>query len=221
MTDQIDSRDWATTASVCEFLAVSLAYPDDAVVQAIQSGEWSAAVCEIAGVLGVELDAEVETWADSEEAKHALRREATRLFLGPHEPPVSIYEGIWSAHDRGVAPLLFVSQAAMDVERFCAACGLGRPAGTNESLDHCSTELEVLQYLASVEAGIVVPCEGAPTAEKLPGGSAAEAYGEFFNDHIITWMPRFADALERETRLGFYKVAAQILRAFVDSRCHC
>ncbi len=216
MGNWIEQRDWSATASVCEFLAVSLAYPGDELVGAVVSGEWEGCAQEIAdrfeiGSVGC------DSWLDFDEAKHALRREATRLFLGPHEPPVSIYEGIWSAHDRGVAPLLFVSQAAMDVERFCKDCGLGRPEGTNESLDHVSTELELLQYLASVQAGIVVPSPGAPSQDRLPGGSAEAAYGMFASEHALRWMGRFADALEGETSLEFYRSTARILRAYVQA----
>lgn len=216
MANDHERDEWAAVASTAEFLAFSFRYPGLELAQAVHSGEWFAAACEIGEMYGCPIPgSEIRAQDGSDSFLHGIRREATRMFLGPHEPPVSIYEGIWSARDRDVAPLLFVSPAALAVERFCKQCGLGRPGGTNESLDHAATELEVLQYLASVEAGIVVPAEGSVSAESLPGGSASAAYRTFFEEHIAAWMPRFADAVSDETKLDFYLVSARLLKAFL------
>ena len=83
----------------------------------------------------------------------------------------------------------------MEVERFCKACGLGRPEGTNQGhLDHVATECELLEYLALLAGGLAAPAEGAPAPEALPGGSPAAAYHEFLREHALTWMPRFAES---------------------------
>ncbi|MEI3231974.1 MAG: molecular chaperone TorD family protein [Gordonibacter pamelaeae] len=63
--------------------------------------------------------------------------------MGAPEPAVSPYEGVWRAADDGVQALLFVNPHSMEVERFMRACGLGRPEGTNEPLDHVATECEL------------------------------------------------------------------------------
>ena len=102
----------------------------------------------------------------------------------------------------------------MEVERFCRACGLGRPEGTNEPLDHVATEWELLQYLA-LEASGAVAREGDGRAdEDFPGGSPAAAYEAFLSDHASVWMPRFAEKVIEETRQPFYRSAAQLLAAF-------
>lgn len=83
----------------------------------------------------------------------------------------------------GVQPILFVNPHSMDVERFCRSCGLGRPEGTNEPLDHAATELELLCHLASRAAGAVDPAACAAPEANLPCGSAAAAFAlpvEFF-----------------------------------------
>lgn len=162
---------------------------------------------------------------DPDELKHALRAEATRLFVGAPEPLCSPYEGVWRAADDGVQALLFVNPHSMDVERFCKACGLGRPEGTNEPLDHVATEFELLEYLAlraavdaagepadDVDAG--EPGDVVASAD-LPGGSPAAAYDQFMDEHVRTWAPRFADKAADEARLGFYPQAGSLLKAFV------
>lgn len=234
---------WSLKASACELLAFSLRYPTADVAGALASGEWTAAAQEIAATLDVALpadfaaelaggvaasdgDAPVCAGEGSAEAQEdaqvdallpALRADATRLFVGWPEPVVSPFEGVWRAADDGVDPLLFVNPHSMEVERFCHACGLGRPQGTNEPLDFAPTELELLQYLASLVAGLVEPAEGAPAAADLPGGSAAAAYEQFMTEHVSTWLPHFAEKLCEQARHPFYRAVGQLLRAYLPA----
>ena len=141
---------WQARAAMCELLALSFRYPEDRVLaDAIVSGEWGEAADEIAAALGIDWSvamapgaAEVAALDDPAELQKSLRTEATRLFVGAPEAAASPYEGVWRAHAEGVQPLLFVNPHSMAVERFCKACGLGRPEGTNEPLDAVWTELE-------------------------------------------------------------------------------
>ncbi|WP_260620419.1 TorD/DmsD family molecular chaperone [Gordonibacter massiliensis (ex Traore et al. 2017)] len=144
----------------------------------------------------------------------SLRAEATRLFVGAPDAACSPYEGVWRAADDGVQALLFVNPRSMEVERFVRSCGLGRPEGTNEPLDHAATECELLEYLAMLEAGLAEPPEGMDPAD-LPGGSPAAAYDEFLEEHARAWMPRFAERLAAESREPLYRAAARLLGAMV------
>ncbi len=185
---------WQARAAMCELLALSFRYPEDRVLaDAVASGEWGEAAEEIAGALDLDWSADVAAGAaegaafdDPAELQRTLRAEATRLFVGAPEPAVSPYEGVWRAKDDGVQALLFVNPHSMEVERFCKACGLGRPEGTNEPLDAVWTELELLEYLAlraaadamdaEAEADVEAGGDGAPTEEQ------AEQYEEIGDD---------------------------------------
>ena len=145
----------------------------------------------------------------------SLRVEATRLFVGAPEPAVSPYEGVARALAEGARPLLFVSPRSMDVERFVRSCGLGRPEGANEPLDHVAAECELLSYLASLAAGAPAPA-GAPCGAALPGGSPQAAYAAFLDSHARRWMPAFAAAVRAEARAPFYGAAARLLAAVVE-----
>ncbi|MDU6386192.1 MAG: molecular chaperone TorD family protein, partial [Eggerthella sp.] len=114
----------------------------------------------------------------------------------------------------GVQPLLFVNPRSMEVERFMRSCGLGRPEGTNEPLDHVATECELLERLALRAAGAPAS-EGAPDGAGLPGGSPAAAYGRFLSGHAQAWMPAFAERLAAEARHPFYRAAAAYLEALL------
>lgn len=248
---------WQAKAALCELLALSLRYPERRLVEAVASGEWADAACELSEMLGMDPpnvlaesglhpvgpvgkkeegpwpfdgDGELSSQApasrggdaspqrmDQGALLHALRAEATRLFVVAPNPAVSPYEGIWRAKDDGVQGLLFVNPHSMDVERFCASCGLGRPEGVNEPLDHIATELELLQYLASLAAGIAAPAEGGPSPSELPGGSPEAAYAQFLEEHLLVWAPRFAEVVEARARHPFYKAVAELLKAFLQA----
>ena len=229
---------WQARATMWELLAFSLRYPDAELAEAVASGEWADAAAEVANVLkgdspqlGHFAPCHPERSAAGAESKdplrrggaddrapdallHALRAEATRLFVGAPDAACSPYEGVWRAADDGVQALLFVNPHSMEVERFMRACGLGRPEGTNEPLDHAATECELLQHLAMLEAGLAEP-PGGPAADAFPGGSPAAAYASFLDDHARAWMPRFAERLAAESREPFYRAAAQLLGAMV------
>ena len=213
---------WQARAAMCELLALSFRYPEDKVLaEAIASGEWGEAADEIAGALGIDWTAaaapgaaEAAALPDPDDIQKELRPEATRLFVGAPGPACSPYEGVWAAEADGVQPLLFVNPRSMEVERFMRSCGLGRPEGTNEPLDHVATECELLERLALRAAGAPAS-EGAPDGAGLPGGSPAAAYGRFLSGHAQAWMPAFAERLASESRHPFYRAAAAYLGALV------
>ena len=211
----MDEIDWATRATAWELAALSFRYPGPELEGAVASGEWAEAAREIAGALGWALPEGFGAGASAgDDIQKELRPEATRLFVGAPEPAVSPYEGVWRAADDGVQALLFVNPHSMEVERFMRACGLGRPEGTNEPLDHVATECELMEHLALRAAGAEPP-EGAPAGADLPGGSPEAAYGAFLEGHARAWMPRFADAVAAESRVPFYRDAAAFLGALV------
>ena len=201
---------WRVRAAAWELAALSFRYPGAELEGAVASGEWAEAAREIAAALGLALPEGFGAGAPA----GGLRPEATRLLVGAPEPAASPYEGVWAARADGVQPLLFVNPRSMEVERFVRSCGLGRPEGANEPLDHVAAECELLSWLASVAAGAPASA-GAPGAAGLPGGSAQAAYASFLEGHARTWMPAFARAVAAESRHPFYCAAAVYLGALV------
>lgn len=220
MTNSIDGpKGWQARAAAWELAALSFRYPGAELAGAVVSGEWADAACEIAGALGLALPEGLGEGLSGrsgpgDASAEGLRPEATRLFVGAPEPACSPYEGVWRAADDGVQALLFVNPHSMEVERFMRACGLGRPEGTNEPLDHVATECELMEHLALRAAGAEPP-EGAPAGADLPGGSPEAAYGAFLEGHARAWMPRFAERVAAESRVPFYRDAAAFLGALV------
>lgn len=224
MTDTIN---WEARAVALELLSFSFRYPTPELAESVISGEWCAACKDLAevgcltlpdGFADTELAADANGLVakDSETLLHVLRAESTRLFIGAPDPAVPPFEGVWRAADDGVQALLFANPHTIEVMQFLKSCGVGQPEGFNEPLDHIATELAFLQYLSVLEAKMSLPFEEADAIEVLPGGSAAAAYAQFFEEHPNTWMARFAAAVEKQTRLPYYRAAAQLLTAFLD-----
>jgi len=217
---------WQARAVALELLSLSFRYPTPELADSIISGEWRAACIELEqagcfllpeGFADVELalDADGVAVKDRDAFVRILRVEATRLFIGAPEPAVSPFEGVWRAVDDGVQPLLFANPHSIDVMQFLKSCGMGQPEGANEPLDHVATELEFMQYLAMLEAGIASPAESSVGVEDFPGGTAAAAYEHFLESHPKIWLGRFAASVEEQARLSFYRIAAQVLSAFI------
>lgn len=211
-----DISDGEALAAAWELSALSFRYPTDELAEAVASGEWADAVREVAEALGLELSDGLGTDSEVVQDLKALRIEATRLFVGSPQPSVSPYEGVRRAQEEGVQALLFVNPHSMAVERFMKSCGLTRPEGTNEPLDHIATECELLEHLALRTLGFVVDDESPfPADSDLPGGSPQAAYETFLAEHVRAWAPGFAVAVAAETRLPFYRDAAELLNALV------
>lgn len=211
---QDEELTWRTRSTAWELAALSFSYPSEALCRAVSSGEWAEAAVEVASALGFSLPEGFETACacgssatpEPEHALHVLRIEATRLFVGAPEPAISPYEGVWRSAADGAPALLFVNPYSTEVERFCRSCGLGRAEGTNEPLDHVATECELLEHLSFYAA------EAGGTAQMQ-----AAAYRSFLKEHALVWMTGFADEVEREARIPFYRRAASFLRCLLAS----
>lgn len=217
MTEEILPATWQARAALCELLALTFRYPSEGLVSAVETGEWLDAAREIAEAADLDLPEGVFEDAclseDVEDTLHALRVEATYLFVGTPNVRVSPFEGAWRAKAEGRDFYAFVDPHSVEVEHFARDCGLGQPEGTNEPLDNVATELELLQYLALVAGGSVVPENGSEA--DFPGGSAAAAYDAFAEEHARVWMPGFADAVAEASRIPLYRMAARMLRAYL------
>ena len=92
----MNNADWQARAAAWELAALSFRYPGAELAGAVASGEWADAAREIAGVLGLALPEGLGEGLSGRsgpgDALHALRPEATRLFVGAPEPAVSPYE---------------------------------------------------------------------------------------------------------------------------------
>ncbi len=118
-----------------------------------------------------------------------------KLFDGPGGPAsASPYE---SAHVGGASRLF--QMPVSDMERMLRHCNLATIAELCEPADHLSVELALLAHL-------------------MRGGGCAPALASLLDDHLLDWVPRFAEQCRGADACGFYAGAAQMLAAFLTTR---
>lgn len=120
-----------------------------------------------------------------------LRVEYNRLFYHPRGAPCPPWETVW----RDPEPRLFGLRHE-SVLRYLRQADL-EPAKTNESADHIGIELLFAAY-----------CAEKSTPELL------RLLSEFWQEHILSWMPSFGDKVSQEARLPLFQQAGRLLFLF-------
>lgn len=210
-TEAVGSE-WLAKAALYEMLSMGLSLPTEKLAEPLAQGEFAAALAEALDACSIELGDAFEECglaayegADAQKLFHALRTEYTRLFATPKRILVSPYAGVWHANKVGVQPVLFVNKESMGVERFMESCGIVRPEGAYEPLDHIGTEFEFLNYLCLQRSGSMDFPEGVHAPEN--------AYETFYDGHISPWVHEFAHALTGQTEEPLYKAMALVVDA--------
>lgn len=205
---------WIDKAVLFEVLSVGLRFTTREAVRALVDGEYVEAFGEAAKACGIADDVvesavrplQAYVGGDVDEVFHAVRREYTRLFVNTPKAVVSPYAGIYYAEDRGVTPVLYVNTESMTVERFMKRCGVDRPEGTNEPLDHIATELEFLNYLCLVRAEAIQPTRSVPE----------DSYEDFYANRFIGFAKRISSSVLENTEEPVFLAAASIIGVLPD-----
>ena len=124
-----------------------------------------------------------------------LGRAFTQLFEGAGGPQtVSPFE---SAHSSRPGRLFQASSIAM--ERLLHEAQTAPLTGYREPSDHISIELALL-------------------AQLIRSGASAHRQAALLDDHLLTWVPAFAEAIEVNDGTGFYAGAASVLVGFLAEK---
>ena len=134
----------------------------------------------------------------------AAASEYVRLFDGAAR--CVPYEGAY-----GPPQMSGKSALLADIAGFYTAFGLEVAQGQPDVEDHIATELEFLSALAIKEAWALAE-DHHEHAEVSRDAAVA-----FLGDHLARWAPAFADALGAASELGYYRAAAPLLRAWVET----
>ena len=197
-------------AQLFELLSMGLRLPDKQLAETLANGEYADALQETLSSLGIVDDGfsdslRIYVGQDAEALFHRTRAEYTRLFVGAPHALVSPYAGVYYAEKVGVTPVLYVNKESMEVERFMAACGVVRPEGTNEPLDHIASELEFLEYLVLDAIGAMHDEERQP----VPGGSLEK----FYTNKFVPFAQQLAPQIAETSEEALYVTLARVLQA--------
>ena len=136
---------------------------------------------------------------DGDTIYKALRDEYTLLFIGPGRLPVEPYEAWWVSGKRLGEPLVKVIEAYRKA-------GIVRSKEYPEPEDYIGFELKFLHYLCEEEMA-------AESRERLK--ECLKLQREFFDEHVLKWVPNFCDALYNYKLSNFYKGIAKLTKGFI------
>jgi TorA maturation chaperone TorD len=153
---------------------------------------------------GLRLLAGLDDGGDREAFEGALRWDFTRLFVGPYRLPAPPYESVYTSPER-----LVMQEAAWQVRQEYARAGLQVRKQDSPPPDHVGLELHFMAFLCrqtlrALQAGEPSAAEGLLRSQK-----------EFFERHLVRWLPRFCEDVLKSAQTDLYRGAALVLRGFL------
>ena len=131
-----------------------------------------------------------KTWLAEEDADKKLQTEFASLFLlrGGVKPYASVY--------LGEDPML-MQQPWVDIKKFYQKCGWQLEGSEKHPEDHAAVVLSFMAHLIST------------ADDKLQK--------EFFEQHIVSWLPSFLHDLQEKKHANFYREVAAYGLSFLNS----
>jgi putative dimethyl sulfoxide reductase chaperone len=136
-----------------------------------------------------------------------LRIEYNRLFVGPNSLPCPPYESVYRRDRRQSDIGMLMAPSSLDVKKRYEEAGLQISKSFTDLPDHIAVELEFMSYLCEKEA----LATGSGDDETM----WAKRQQEFWNLHLKPWVVPFAECIIKNSRLPYYRVAAQLLKDWV------
>lgn len=137
---------------------------------------------------------------ESEKELEDLLWDYTQLFIGPYKLPCPPWESVYTSSKR-----LMMQDAYDEVRNFYNEAGL--VMNTPDIMpDHIGAELNFFAFLLQK---IDVDPENKPYYQNQAK--------RFVDEHLLRWVPQFADDMENTANTLFYRALARVTRKFIAS----
>lgn len=180
--------------------------PDEKLVQAVQ--RISTVIKDWNQELLLEPALEMQKAMESQgQELTALKKEYSRLFVGPFELAAPPYGSIYFQHKMQNQQIM--DDSAADAQNAYRKAGVDTPQDFNDPPDHIAVELEFMYYLLYHEN------------HARENGDEASAIDlrtqrlDFLKRHLGLWGPVFADTLQKNTESDFYRNLAKLTKAVI------
>ncbi|RSK28755.1 dehydrogenase [Bacillus sp. HMF5848] len=139
-----------------------------------------------------------------------LHWDYTRMFIGPHELPVHIWESSY-VNKYG---LLF-QEETLRVRRIYLEYGLETLQYGREADDHLGLELDFMYHLSKL-ANDITKAENQTHLRKILSDQE-----NFLKEHLLNWIPTFSKKVIDNAETDFYKGIVKVLKGFliIDNIC--
>ncbi len=131
---------------------------------------------------------------DIRETLGEIKEDFTRLLWGP-EAPLQPYEGLY-VYDEKEGPVLW-GKTSMSVMQAYASAGLAMQDELSYPPDHIAIEFIFVSYLME--------------------NQLVDELIEFFENHIMKWVPKFCEQLEKEASTEFFKDIARLTKEIIEA----
>lgn len=215
------SRAAQVRGDIYKLLAVCFYEPGEALASDVLQGFLASALRDLLG------NSEVQGWEarvaplagqldglDVAGVYASLKREYTRLFIGPGHLPVPPYESVHRLDVPEMERGLVMGRATIDARRQYAEAGLTLSPHYSDLPDHIGVELEFMCYLCVKEA------EAWQAKDEEAATRRRRAQGAFLASHLVQWVPSFCRAVAEAAETNFYRGLAQLTQAFIEAECH-
>jgi TorA maturation chaperone TorD len=184
-------EDVRTRADSYKLLSECYYLPDEALIQKIIDGSHQGLFSELADGVPPAVDLE------------ALKIEFTRLFIGPFKLLAPPYGSVYLEDNR------MMGESTVDARNRYEQEGLD--ITLSDAPDHIAMELEFMYYLVTQE----LKAMHQEDAEALQ--ACQEKQRSFLQVHLAKWLPRFAEKVQENGQVDFYKTLAQVTDRFVQA----
>jgi putative dimethyl sulfoxide reductase chaperone len=136
----------------------------------------------------------------------ALATEYAALFLNVGKIPVYPFESVYTSAER-----LLMQQARDDVLKEYRKAGLAQTQDFREPEDHIALELDFMSNLGSRTLASLQAQETMAAIESLRWQK------DFFEKHLMVWVPKFCQDVGRAAQSDFYRGVALLTNEFLES----
>ena len=181
--------------SDCYFL------PDAGLSEKLESLEFNMAnVCEPAVEWVQGMRKEFEASADLE----PLKVDFSKLFVGPYKLFAAPYGSVYLDGERKI-----MGDSTLEVKNRYREAGLDTARDFKDAPDHISAELEFMYYLVFKEI------EALSKSDIETAIDFIQKQKSFLEDHLMAWVPEFADSIIEYAKKPFYPNLAKVTATFL------
>lgn len=140
-----------------------------------------------------------------------LKKEYLRLFVGPGHVLCPPYEAVHRKDRPKFERGLVMGPSTADVQQAYLEAGLNLAETYTDLPDHIAAEMEFMHFLCAEETKL------ATQGNNQESTKMRRIQREFHKNHIEPWVGDFADCILHSTTSPFYRVTANVLKAFAKS----
>lgn len=135
-----------------------------------------------------------------DEFQETMREEYTRIFILPHGHAVQPYESWWRDGK-------LMGNSLLKAKEAYRKAGIAKSPEYPELDDHIAFELKFMHYLCEEELSAV--------GDNERMGLCLNWQKDFFEEHLLNWVPAFCDGLHDWDATNFFKGIAKITKGFI------